>query len=259
MVNSLFAHFHPDEHPFVDRALEWVDKADNRHTAKLTDFLDPRQIYILRTLVNRSSNTALHMNGGYAEAERQRAIIAPDYQVIEQDEFGLAVLSVDSGKGGGGLDHGDYMGAILGLGIKRDKIGDIHVHEHGCHCVVAEEISDYMRLHLHQVHRVHVQTEIIPISRLEPARTVLEEMEFTVASLRLDGIVGDAFRLSRAKALVPIKAGRCRVNWKVIEDPSQVLKAGDVVSLQGFGRFRVLDIEGWTKKGRLRIRIGKYR
>ncbi|MOA60324.1 S4 domain protein [compost metagenome] len=79
-----------------------------------------------------------------------------------------------------------------------------------------------------------------------------------MASLRLDGIVSDVFRLSRSKVLVPIKAGRCRVNWKTEEDPSKQLKAGDMVALQGFGRFKVLETDGVTKKGRLRVRIGKF-
>ena len=73
-------------------------------------------------------------------------------------------------------------------------------------------------------------------------------MDITVASLRLDGICADVYRLSRSKVLVPIKAGRCRVNWKVEEDPSKALKAGDVVSIQGFGRFKVLEQDGMTKR-----------
>ncbi|MNF02421.1 hypothetical protein D3C80_2015610 [compost metagenome] len=80
----------------------------------------------------------------------------------------------------------------------------------------------------------------------------------TVASLRLDGIVSDVYRLSRSKVLIPIKAGRCRINWRTEEDPSKNLKEGDIVSLQGFGRFKVLELDGVTKKGRFRVKIGKF-
>lgn len=258
MTKELFDHFHKDEHPFINKAWEWIEKAEHRHDVKLTDFLDPRQAYIVGTLVNRTSQVRMHLHGGCEDAERQRAIIAPDYREAGVEDFELCVLSVEAGTEGE-LDHGDYMGAVLGLGLKRDKIGDIHVHEQGCHYVVAREVSDYLRLHLHQVHRIHVRTELLPIDQLKPSRTVLEEMDFTVASLRLDAIAGDVYRLSRAKTLIPIKAGRCRVNWKEEEDPSKQLKAGDVVSLKGFGRFKVMEIEGVTKKGRLRIKVGRYR
>lgn len=258
MNKPLHEHFRPDERPFIDKALEWVERAAGQHAVKRTDFLDPRQSFILSSLANRAE-VNLRLDGGYDGAERRRAIITPDYRNADDEDTGIRVLSVTPADTKfAALEHGDYMGAILGLGIKRDKIGDIHVLENGCHILVAAEISDYFDLHLKQVHRVHVHTDILPLETLQVSQVSMEEIGLSVASLRLDGIVGDVWHLSRAKALVPIKAGRCRVNWKTEEDPSRPLKDGDVVSLQGFGRFKVLETEGLTKKGRVRIRVGKY-
>lgn len=259
MTNEhLYPHFHPDEHRFVDKAAEWVARAE-QHDVKLTDFLDPRQAYILTTLVQRSANVHVRFEGGHPDAERRRALVAPDYRVLDGEDMGIRLLSVESpDEKLGQLDHGDYMGAILGLGIKREKIGDIHVRPDGCHVVAASEVADFIRLHLSQVHRVQVRTELLPLDQLRIVQTRLEEMSFTVASMRLDGIAGDVWRLSRAKVLVPIKAGRCKVNWKQTEDPSHPLRQGDVVSLQGFGRFKLMEVEGTTKKGRIRVKIGKY-
>ena len=145
-----------------------------------------------------------------------------------------------------------------GLGIKRDRVGDLHVHEEVAMCLVAEEIADYINIHLRQVHRVNVLTDIVPLSGLRPAVSAMEEMNLSVASLRLDGIASDVHRISRTKIVDPIRAGRCRVNWKVEEDPSAPLKEGDVVSMQGLGRFKVLSVEGVTKKGRIRVKVGKF-
>ncbi|MED4603628.1 YlmH/Sll1252 family protein [Paenibacillus validus] len=256
--DNIYAHFHPDEHRFVDQAAEWVARAE-QHEVKRTDFLDPRQAFILTSLVNRSADVQVRFEGGHPNAERKRAIVAPDYRVLDDEEMGIRLIEVSSTDDSlGDLDHGDYMGAILGLGIKRDKVGDIYVLPTGCHFLAAAEIADYIVLHLNQVHRVHVHTGTLPLDKLQATETKLDDMNLTVASLRLDGIVSDVYRLSRAKVLVPIKAGRCKVNWKQEEDPSKPLKQGDVVSLKGFGRFKVLEVEGLTKKGRYRIRIGKY-
>lgn len=259
MTREWLQHFHKDEQPFVNKAWEWVEKAEHRHETRLTDFLDPRQAYVISTLVNRAMQVNLHLHGGNEDAERKRAWIAPDYREPEVSDFSLSVLAVDAGEEGRTLDHGDYMGAVLGLGLKRDKIGDIHVHDTGCHYVIAQEVGDYLCLHLRQVHRVHVHTELLPISELQPSISVLEEMSFTAASLRLDALVGDAYKMSRAKTLQPIKAGHCKVNWKEEQDPSALLQAGDIVSLKGHGRFKVLEVEGVTKKGRIRVKIGRYR
>ncbi len=199
--------------------------------------------------MNRSADVQVRFEGGHPNAERKRAIVAPDYRVLDDEEMGIRLIEVSSTDDSlGDLDHGDYMGAILGLGIKRDKVGDIYVLPTGCHFLAAAEIADYIVLHLNQVHRVHVHTGTLPLDKLQATETKLDDMNLTVASLRLDGIVSDVYRLSRAKVLVPIKAGRCKVNWKQEEDPSKPLKQGDVVSLKGFGRFKVLEVEGLTKK-----------
>jgi len=255
---GFYSHFHPDEKSFVDKAWEWVERAEGQHAVKRTDFLDPRQIYILSTLANRA-DVKLRLDGGYEGAERKRAVITPEYRDPDEEPIGIQVLSISSPDSRfRSLEHGDFLGAILGLGVKRDRIGDIQLSEEACHCLVAEEIGDFFSNHLQQVHRVGVITELLPLSKLIVAEAALEEMSLSVASLRLDGVASDVWRLSRAKILQPIKAGRCRVNWKVEEDPSTPIKSGDVVSLQGFGRFRVLEVEGISKSGRTRVRVGKY-
>lgn len=259
MANPIYEHFHPDEHDFVDKATEWVERTVRRHKQRLTDFLDPRQRYILQAVAGREPDAQVAFFGGYPDAERVRSIVAPDYAYLDDAEYDIHVLSITSDDAKfPELDHGDFLGAVLGLGIKRDKIGDIHVHEHACHILVAGKMSEYVHLQLQQVHKAKVMTELLPLSQLALSETKLEEQGYTVASMRLDGIVSDVVRLSRAKVLQPIKAGRCKVNWKVATDPSTTLMEGDVVSLQGFGRFKLLEVEGVTKSGRTRIRVGRY-
>ncbi|MFC4305661.1 RNA-binding protein [Cohnella boryungensis] len=256
---EIYEHFHPDEKAFVDRAWEWVERAAERHETKRTDFLDPRQAHILFTLANREPDAQVFLGGGSVLAERQRAFVAPDYRVLDADELGIVVLDITSDdRKIAELDHGDYLGALLGLGIKRDKIGDLHVSEEGCHALIAEEIADFLIGHMKQAHRVDVSVSLRPLAELREVKVELQEQVLSVASMRLDGIASDVFRLSRTKIVAPIKAGRCRVSWKPVEDPSHSLRTGDVVSMKGYGRFKVLDVEGVSKSGRIRVRVGKF-
>lgn len=255
-------HFHPDERAFVDRVMDWTEQVEDKHIVKQTDFLDPREAFIVESIVRRSNNCQVRLDGGHSSAERRRATLAQEYIDLNREPTAFALLSISSEDSKfGSLVHGDFLGALLGVGIKRGKIGDIHLHsEQGfCHVIVASEISDYIHLQLQQVHRAHVTTELIPMEQLQVVEKQLEEMNLSVASMRLDGIVSDVVRVSRAKIVAPIKAGRCKVNWRVTEDPSMNLKKGDVVSLQGFGRFELLEVIGESKSGRLRLRIGKFR
>lgn len=256
---EIYEHFHPDEKVFVDRAWEWVERAAERHEIRRTDFLDPRQAHILFTLVNRHPDVSIRLDGGSAEAERKRAVIGPDYRPLDDEDIGIAVLAIDADdRRVSDLDHGDYLGALLSLGMKRDKIGDLHVREDGCHVLIAEEIGPFLAGQLKQVHRLDVSTSLLPMSALREVVPTIEEMTLSVASLRLDGIASDVFRMSRSKILLPIRAGRCRVNWKTEENPATSLREGDVVSLKGFGRFRLLEVAGVSKSGRTRVRIGKF-
>lgn len=261
-LQAIQAHFHPDERPFVERVMDWVEQVEEKHVVKVTDFLDPRQRFIVETLVRRSHLVNLREEGGYPEAERARVIVAQEYVAIHDEDAGIALIEIRAtDEKFSSLQHGDFLGALLGLGIVRGKIGDIHYHpDKGvCYVFVAAEIADFIRLQLAQVHRVHVRTEVVDHRTFEPVQVQYEEMMVSVASLRLDGIVSDVVRMSRAKVLAPIKAGRCKVNWRVVEDPSATLLEGDVVSLQGYGRFKVLEVIGNSKSGRIRMRIGKVK
>jgi RNA-binding protein YlmH len=258
MNESIYVHFRPEERAFAQRMDEWVEKVSQRHEMKRTDFLDPRQASILQSILNRYIDTHVTWFGGYEEAERKIGWISPDYVTPSPDDAEIVVLSIRGDTRFLDLDHGDYMGAVLGLGIKRDKVGDILVHNEGCHLITVKEISHYIQTHLVQVHRLQVTVEEIPWGQLIIPDKQLEEMTFTVASLRLDGVASDAYRLSRSKILGPIQSGKVKVNWKLVTDPSTLLSQGDVVSIKGLGRFEIVQVEGPTKKGRIRVKIGKY-
>lgn len=253
-----YEHFHPDEKPFVDKAAGWIEDAAVRKLTRRTDFLDPRQAFIVLSLINRGDGAVVRLDGGHPDAERRRAVIVPDFLDPAYEPIGIALLAVDGDDRAGELDHGDYLGAMLGLGVRRDKIGDIHVHERGAHILVAEELASFFASQLTQVGKARVDAGIRSLDELVAANQALEELHCTVASMRLDGVVGEAARLSRAKALAPIQAGRCKVNWKVEDNPARQVKEGDVISIQGFGRFQILKVEGVSKSGRYRLAIGKF-
>lgn len=257
--SNIYTHFSPDERPFIDQAMDWIRRVGQAHEIKRTDFLDPRQQAILESLVNREHDLQVMLHSGYDEAERKRAWIAHDYVQFDDTDLGIEVLAIKSDDANfAKLEHGDFMGAILGLGLKRDKIGDIHVQEGHCHCLAASETISYLNVHLRQVHRVQVLTDILPLDQLSYTEPRLEPVTFTVPSLRLDAIASDVVRLSRSKIVDRIRAGDCRVNWKVELDPSAAIEVGDMISLRGYGRFKLLELGGRSRKDRIHVTIGKY-
>jgi RNA-binding protein YlmH len=258
MKDSVLMHYRPHEHQFVERMIDMVERVDERQSPQLTDFLDPRQARIAENVARTFSDVHLSLQGGHPDAERQRALFVPSYWQVELEDAELTFLRIEIPGEYVKLTHGDYLGALLGLGLKRSKIGDLGTHEHGCDLVVTRDIADYIRLHLTQVGRATVHlTEIRP-NQFMYQKAQFAEKDFTVMSLRVDAVAGEAFGLSRTKVTEPIKGGKLQLNWQVIDNPAMSVEEGDVISLRGFGRVKILEVGGLSKKGRTYIKIGKY-
>jgi RNA-binding protein YlmH len=255
---ALFAHFRPEERPFAERVLDWIYRAAEKYQPVQTPFLDPRQQFIVRSLVNREPDIGVWSDGGYEGAERGRMWVLPAHFPPDELPSGLAFLAIRP-LSGRELKHPDVLGSLLGLGIKREKLGDLLLHPDGCHTVVADELANFIRLQLNRVGRETVSVEEISREDLViPERDAIVQ-SITVASLRVDAVCAEGFRLSRSKASQLIKSGKCKVNWKVVDNPAETVAEQDMISLRGFGRLLVGKIDGRTKKGRYWVEVLKMR
>jgi len=80
-----------------------------------------------------------------------------------------------------------------------------------------------------------------------------------IASLRLDGIISAAFRLSRSDGKKYVEQEKVFINGKLATSAGLQLKDGEIVSVRGLGRFVYLGVERQTKKGSLRVNLGIYK
>ncbi|WP_289141751.1 RNA-binding protein [uncultured Brevibacillus sp.] len=253
---SVFDHFAKEERPFVERALEMLTLVERKQAMRLTDFVDPRQLSIFQSLASQVQDVSVSASGGYEGAERVRVILHPDYLIPDPEDYRIVLLAIKADQRFHALEHRDVMGALLNAGLKREKFGDMLTDADHCYSIVQEEVADYVCTQVTQIHRTSVQFERVSWEQFRPPEPRFTEKTITVASPRIDAILGEVHNLSRAKALVPIRAGKVKVNWKVVEDPSHQLRSGDMVSMAGFGRFKLLETAGPTRSGRIRMIVG---
>lgn len=153
------------------------------------------------------------------------------------------------------LSHRDFLGAILSEGLKRSVVGDILVAED--HAVVfcldtaVGLISD-----LTKIGRVGVRSEAGITIELPEVK--LERIDAAVSSLRLDCVVGACTNTSRERSALLIRSGQVSADFSVCLSVSGTVKENTVISIRGYGRFRLSKIVGETKKGRIRVAIEKY-
>ena len=145
--------------------------------------------------------------------------------------------------------HRDYLGAILGLGIRREWVGDILVQAHGAFVFCLPSVEPELRA-LEQVGRAGVKAAAVPLSAVPVPERRVRPVTFTVQSARLDAVVSGMFRLSRTSAAAQIRAGAVHLNYAECLRPDAPVAAGDVLSLRGAGKGAVTEVGGVSRKGR---------
>ncbi len=154
--------------------------------------------------------------------------------------------------------HRDFLGALLGTGIVREKVGDLIVlGERGAQAIVVPDLVEFLEMSLTQVRSVPVKTRPIAWDNLRVRTPKKKELTTVEASLRLDAVASAGFGMSRSKMVDLINTGDVRVNWKSVKQASQPLSAGDLVAIRGKGRLEIGDI-AITKKERYRIQLTRY-
>ncbi len=245
-----------EDRVLVNELLEYSRACEKGYTLKHTDFLDPRQQKLAEDILGVNKSICYDFQGGIPESERAICLIYDENYEISEEDIPITILSVTWNKSSRKLSHRDFLGSILGCGIKREKVGDIILDDDSAYVACMSDISRYLLYNLNKVGSVAVSVS----ETKEPHRKEekVKVIASTVASLRLDSIIATGYGVSRAKAVETVKSGKVKVNWEDTESASREMKQGDVVSLRGKGRIVLEEVAGTTKKDRVRITIKKY-
>ncbi|NJL87658.1 MAG: photosystem II S4 domain protein [Leptolyngbyaceae cyanobacterium SM1_1_3] len=240
----------------LTRVIDRAEQAIRTWEVTLSDFLSPPELIEAETVFKRLTDIHLSAWGGYPQAERQRLAIAR--AELPLDQAPVALLNIAGNFLFDPATHRDFLGAMLGAGIVRDKVGDIIVlGERGAQALVVPEMVDFLAMSLTQVRSVPVKTQQIDLAQLKVREPKKKEMTTVEASLRLDAIASAGFGMSRSKMADMIGAGDVRVNWKSVTQSSHALKTGDLVAIRGKGRLQIGDVSV-TKKQRYRVDLTRF-
>ncbi|SHJ57350.1 YlmH family RNA-binding protein [Tepidibacter formicigenes] len=234
-----------------------IDKAIGvikNHDYRCTDFLNPYEIKNAVSVLNYIDDVKYFIYGGYEEAERKVVYIYP-YYVFEQDlDIPIKVLEITGNFKFKEISHRDYLGAILGLGIKREKIGDILIHKDFWQVIVKKDICDFLLLNLNKVGNNSVKIKEINFLDIKYSEPEYKEVSFTVSSQRLDCIISGIYNLSRQESTKLISSQKVCIDFEPISSASKVVKEESLISVKGRGRAIISEIGNYTKKGRVKVK-----
>ena len=215
----------------------------------MTKFLTPTQA----AEAKRIHGNNVTLLGGFRDAER----VVPIFNQEEKPESYLAAIELRF-RAQDKLGHRDILGAVLALGLKREVLGDIVVGEGRAWLVCLAHIADFIVENLGQAGKVGLRAEKIALDALPEAAKELREERGTVASLRLDAVLAEAFRCSRGTAEEWLAQGLVRLRHEETREGAVKVREGDTVSVRGKGRVKLLRAGEVSRKGRIWVTIGHY-
>lgn len=153
------------------------------------------------------------------------------------------------------LKHKDYLGALMGLGIKREKISDLIIQDDVCYFMTFNDIADIINSSLDKVGSNPIRLSVSSKDRLS---ITFEELVFPISSERLDAFVAAITKKSREESVKLIEHGHVFINYFEEKEKNYKLKVGDIITIKQIGKYKFNNILGNTKKDKIRVEVKKF-
>lgn len=248
-----------DEECFRHRVLDLANRCYQKNIYTFSGFLSVGEISELYAMERELRFVPWTLYGGGTDCERQMLRFGSKELLGYEEEFPIRCLAVRPRmqRFSDELNHRDFLGALMHLGIERDILGDIIVKENQGYVFCETQMAEYLAEHLDRVKHTSVVCEILTESPAAAAPELTEE-ELVVSAERADAVIAKLYHLSRTQSTELFRQKRVFVNGRQYENNSGSLSPGDIVSVRGFGKFIFTGSLGETKKGRIRIGVRLY-
>lgn len=242
-----------EERILISRVMDLCNRSERTGTVTYTPFLNPRELKLAIDCCKCSGY--IQCSGGYADAERVMMAFCPYEDDVVQFPLTAVKISVKDGRV---FSHRDYLGALLSLGIKREKLGDIIIGDDYAVVLCETLISEYVCLNLDKVASFYVECQ-----QLDDVSSLFLERKFrvksvTVASMRIDGVLSAATAMNREESADAVNRGYVQLNYETVKSVCAKVKDGDVISARGYGKMQIETEGQTTRKGRIKLNIKHF-
>lgn len=233
----------------LKRARDLAERCERSGTVCVSGFLSPAEQYELQTRLGYIP-CGLVFHGGGENCERAAAFFLPDYMTEDMLDLSEYLCAMKLKAYFGQPGHRDYMGALLGMGIGREWLGDIQVEGDTAYVFCMKSVLRHL-LSIEKAGRYTVKASQVALEEVPARKVETESLSFSVMSPRLDAVAAGLFHLSRTEAAKQIAAGNVSLNYGQCLKADCIVKEGDILSLKGKGKGSISGMGGTSRKGRL--------
>ena len=248
-----------DDNLIRHRLTELAERSYSGNRYLYTDFLGMSELGIYHSMERELSFVPSEAFGGTDSCERCMVRFGSEEMCGYTEEYPIALLKVEAvqEKFADTLTHRDFLGSVLGVGLEREKIGDIFLRDNAGYIFVHADVTGYICENLTFVK--HTKVKVAELTEVpEELAPKLREETLVISGNRIDSVIARLYHMSREEAQRLVRGEQIFVNGRTVIQVSKELKAGDVVSVRHHGRFRFLGENGRTKKDRLNVKVEVY-
>lgn len=247
----------PADRLLLARVLDKFEQMERRSIPTATEFLSPRELAMAVALLNTAGIRGCYVtDGGYENAERRVITFQPEW--AEGTEGELAFLRAAFHGADSALTHRDILGSLMGLGITRERVGDILISPHSADVVVSPALAEFLVREWTDAGRVRLTVTEIGREELLVPEVKTQRVQDTVSSMRLDAVVSTAFAMSRGRAAELIAAGKVSLDHVPCDKTDKPVACGAIITARGFGKAVVRECDRVSKKGRIILVMDRF-
>ncbi len=248
----------------VAKLLDKISLVEKQNKVQITFFLSPIELQTLKDILNVIGYKNFSIYGASKNAQRNIIILFPNKltDIFEINAFNynticscIRILNSSNEK----YDHKIYLGGLMKLGVKREKIGDIIVYENGADIVISKDVEKFLLSNLSELKRFKKSSiEVIKLEEIVKKDQEYKECKIIISSLRLDNVVSELSRTSRSKAIEMLKQEKVFLNYRNEDKQTKLVKQGDFITIRGIGKFFLETISNNSKGDKYVVLAQKF-
>lgn len=237
----------------------------NRYT--FTNFMNSADMEIFYNNLDIFSFSGYRIFGGREGCDRVMIAFGCEENCGYEPCFPITTIKVSAliDKFSDDLNHRDFLGALMNMGLEREMIGDILVNSSSntgkhssAYIFCVDSVSEYIIDNLTRIRHTNVKCTICTPDDTNSIQLVKNPVHIIAASARADAVIAALTGLSRSKTSELFQNRNITLGNRIYENSSYQLKPGDIFSIKGFGKYEFVGSGSTTRKGRLNINLLKY-
>lgn len=194
-------------------------------------------------------------SGIFKNSERRMICFSKE---CEEKEYPFVLLRIDNLSKFESLTHRDYLGAVMGLGIVRNKLGDLVLGDNCCYVAAIKETAEFVAGSMEKIKRCRCNIKVIDIAEQNIPDIQFEEFNIISTSLRLDSLVSSICNISRSKAVELINSSSVSVDYIVTKEKDYTVSADETITIRGYGKYKIVKNIGITGRERMKLLMKKF-